>query len=183
MDGRFLDPIKALAASLRKGPSRAPLLRLPGLWGGPGAGPCRLSVSPPEQRGGCIHLPVLDGWQPGIGPAAPGMVTGDDAPAPGIRRRIRDRTMQNGVLGRCGLVRLVARGQPQVGRHVEARRIGQSGPVLDPMQSQRSHGFAGTSFQRWLRARVFYLETYSEALGRSERPSSPVQPAGIRRVQ
>ncbi len=48
-----------------------------------------------------------EGRQFRIGPAALGMVASDDAPAPGIRRGICDRPMEHGVMGRCGLMRLV----------------------------------------------------------------------------
>jgi hypothetical protein len=50
-----------------------------------------------------------EGRQSRIYPTALGMVAGDDASAPGIWRGICDRTMEHGIMGRCGFVRLVAR--------------------------------------------------------------------------
>jgi len=52
-------------------------------------------------------------------PAAPGVLARDDAPPPGVRRGVGDGAVEDRVLRRRRLARLVAWREPQVGRDVE----------------------------------------------------------------
>ena len=68
-----------------------------------------------------------EGRKPRIGLAALCVGAGDYAPTPHVGRGIGDGAMKYGVVRRARLVRLVARQQLQVGRHIEACRTVQPG--------------------------------------------------------
>src|SRR5690606_19935796 len=58
---------------------------------------------------------------------APGMVSRDDAAAPGVGRGVGDGAMEHRIVGRGRATELIAQVQPQIGRDIEMLRVAKPG--------------------------------------------------------